>query len=257
MPGQANYPLVMRIGQYVFRARLVPTLVTLILLPILIRLGFWQLERAQLKQDIQTLYEQRMSQAHQPLKGLVKEAGSMRYRRVVVRGEYDETQQILLDNQVHNTVAGYHVLTPLRIAQTDVRVFIDRGWVPLGNSRAVLPKIDTPKGVVEVHGLVYVPSENVFKLGSKDTNMAITNNAGWPVVVQWLDMMGFAKKMGVALQPFIIWQDPKDPHGFVREWRVISASPEKSTSYAVQWFVLAAALLIIYLVVNLRKAEPQ
>jgi len=44
--------------------------------------------------------------------------------------------------------------------------------------------------------------------------------------------------------------------GFVREWRPEIMSPETHFGYAVQWFSFAAAVVAIYIAVNLKKQKP-
>ena len=51
--------------------------------------------------------------------------------------------------------------------------------------------------------------------------------------------------------------DENEQTGFIRNWKPVVLLPEKSTSYAVQWFSLALALLVIYIVVNLKKVESE
>jgi cytochrome oxidase assembly protein ShyY1 len=55
------------------------------------------------------------------------------------------------------------------------------------------------------------------------------------------------------LDPRIILLDADQPDGLVREWRPSTIPPERHLGYAVTWFALAAALAVIYLVMNLRK----
>ncbi len=42
---------------------------------------------------------------------------------------------------LHDGVAGYHVLTALRVAGRRERVLVNRGWVPVGGDRRVLPEV--------------------------------------------------------------------------------------------------------------------
>ena len=65
---------------------------------------------------------------------------SLRFREAELRGEYVPGRQFLLDNMVHDGVAGYHVLTPWR-ADGGGWVLVNRGWVPAHPDRAVLPSV--------------------------------------------------------------------------------------------------------------------
>jgi len=49
--------------------------------------------------------------------------------------------------------------------------------------------------------------------------------------------------------------DPGEPDGYLRQWQPPGFPPIRHIAYAVQWFSLAAALIVIYIVTNLRRAE--
>mgnify|MGYP003429174546 CR=1 FL=1 len=51
----------MPLPKYRFRPRLLPTLATLALLPLMLWLGFWQLDRAQQKRALQMDYDARIA----------------------------------------------------------------------------------------------------------------------------------------------------------------------------------------------------
>lgn len=234
-----------------FKPGLVPTLVTLILLPILLRLGFWQIDRAEEKSHIQQLFEQRgQMSAFNMADGISGDIEAMKYRRTRVTGEYDSERQILLDNKVHHQAVGYHVLTPLLINGGNQAILVNRGWVHGGLDRSVLPDIAAPAGQLEINGVISIPSSKVFTLSEY-------NRAGnsWPAVYQWIDFADYEKASGLKILPVIILLDPQVEGGFAREWSKVNLKPEKNISYAVQWFALALALLIIYIVVNLKKVK--
>ena len=68
-------------------------------------------------------------------------------------------------------------------------------------------------------------------------------------------MAQIEKSLGYKVLPFMILQDADSPAGFVRDWYIKEITPEKNISYAVQWFALALALVIIFLVVNTHKVK--
>ena len=247
-PPQPSMPFAKR----QFRPRLWPTLATLVLLPILIALGFWQLDRAQEKREIQQRFEQRAHEAPLVLgASLIDSPKAVHYRQASARGVYDGKHQLLIDNKVYRSQAGYDVLTPLRIQGTDAWVLVNRGWVARGPSRKELPAVPAPQGTVEVHGLIEVPDGKPLFLSG-----GYREGSGWPARALWLDLASYEKQTGYRLQPFELLQDPKDPGDYPRHWQIVTLPPEKSVSYAVQWFTMAGALVIIYIVVNLRRTSP-
>lgn len=240
----------MRLGQREFSPRPIPTLITLLLLPILISLGFWQLDRAEQKREILRNYQ---LQQGEPALNLNKHALTQEfypYQRIEVTGRFDLTRQFLLDNKVYQGRAGYQVITPLLLRDSNKAVLVNRGWIPQMASRQELPVIPTPAENLSISGQLKLEMGNGLRLGES----GLQHNS-WPKVVQWLEIEQIEKQLGYQVQNFVLLEDPASPAGFVRDWYIKKISPEKNTSYAVQWFALALALVIIYLVVNTGKVE--
>ena len=239
----------MPLSKYRFRPRLIPTLATLVMLPILLRLGFWQLDRAQQKHALQADYDARIAAPPVSLGGQLWNAADARFRRIELKGYYETTYQILLDNRVHMGAVGYYVITPLRVPHSDVRVLVNRGWVPIGHDRQHLPTIQTPVDEQTVVGVATVPSKRFFTLMDPGP---VTGE--WPTVWENLDMPRYRQAVPFPVQPVLLLLDPKSPAaGFVREWARLDTGMAVNQSYAFQWFSLAVALLGIYLLVNTRR----
>lgn len=233
-----------------FRPRLIPTIATLLLLPALISLGQWQAHKAEQKQALQETYDQREQGIFLQVDAHPLNPEAVRYSRVVARGRYDPAYQILLDNQVHEGMAGYHVLTPLRIEGGDMRVLVNRGWVPVGRDRNILPDTDVPQGVMEVTGYAVVPSGKFFELERPEDL-----RSGWQKVWQNLDLKRYMGAVQFPLQPVVIRLDPaSSAGGYVREWPRPDARIEVHRGYALQWYGMAAVLMVFYLVTSIRKA---
>src|SRR6266849_3472644 len=234
---------------YQFRPALIPSLATLLLLPVFIGLGLWQLDRAEQKRALQAEYDARSQDAPIPIRARVQTAEELRFYRIIVKGHYDPDYQILLDNRVHQGRAGYHVITPLRVAGSDVRVLINRGWIPLGETRADLPHATVLEGLQEVTGLAVVPQPRHFVLSAE----AEPSNDAWQPVWEYLDIKRYAAAVPFKLQPVVVLLAPANAGGFVREWARLDAGIATHQGYAFQWFTLALALLAAYLFVNTRK----
>ena len=238
----------MRIGAFDFRPGLWPTVATLLLLPLLTGLGVWQLERASWKQQLVDMHEGRGRLSPIGL-AAASEGGDLQYRRVFARGHYDMEHQLLLDNRTFNGHAGYHVLTPLKLADSDKVVLVNRGWVPVGVSRAVLPEIPGTYGEVLVDATIKLPPKKFFRLGEMDEP-----NTSWPKVVQQLQLEPLGQMLDVTLEPLILLLDKEDQFGFIRDWKpVYGVTPDKHKAYAVQWFTLAVVLLMIYVGANSKR----
>jgi surfeit locus 1 family protein len=245
----------MRIGPFNFRPTLWPSLATLVLLPLLIGLGQWQLERAAWKQALVDAHAARIGEPARPLQNLLAASVSpddLEYRQVTAQGVYDLDHQLLLDNQIHQGAAGYHVLTPLHLERAvsgDAWVLVNRGWVPLGDSRKRLPAVAGPAGPVSVRAMIRLPPKKTFRLEAVEEA-----GTGWPQVIQQLEIGPIEKRLGHPLLPLVLLLDPEDSQGFVRDWKpVYGITPDKHRAYAAQWFTLALVLLLLYVGVNTHR----
>lgn len=240
----------MRIGNFIFSPRLVPTLAVIVLLPLLLNLGVWQFKRAQEKKVIIAAEQASLAQSPQIVDGKLAATAELEFRRLQITGQFDKHHMIFIDNKVNQGRVGYDVVTPLRIQGTQRYVMVNRGWVPLGTSRAELPNIETPADEVTIVGIAKLNPQDVVAMGKGNRS-----NDGWPAVVRWIDLSGLHKELQVEIEPYLLLLDPASAYGFVREWKFVSMPPEKHLSYAVQWFALATALFLIYVVVNTKRIK--
>lgn len=238
----------MRIANYQFKPRLIPSLLVLILLPVLIRLGFWQISRANEKRAIIAAHNAEMALPPKRIDHALASAKGLKFHRLEIHGSFDDKYQIFIDNKIHQDKVGYDVVTPLRIANSQQYVLVNRGWVPMGKTRADLPTIKTPVHAVSIVGIAKYHTRDVASFGEGNRS-----NSGWPAVVRWVNIKEISKETGLNFVPFMLLLDPKSQYGFVREWKFINMPPAKHMSYAVQWFAMATALVVIYLVVNLKR----
>lgn len=238
----------MRIGKYQFKPRLIPTILVLVLLPVLLRLGFWQLARANEKRAIIAEQHAKLALPPKVIDRPLRDTANLQFHRLQVTGTFLVKYQVYIDNKIHQNKVGYDIVTPMRIGSSEQYVLVDRGWVPMGASRAELPQIDTPKQEVSIVGIAKYNTKDVVSFG--DGNRS---NQGWPAVVRWVDIKAISKETKLNLLPFMLLLDPQSQYGYVREWKFINMPPEKHVSYAVQWFAMAFALVVIYLVVNLKR----
>ena len=238
----------MRIGNYQFKPNWVPSIVTLLILPILIALGFWQLSRAEEKQQILEQRSERMALPEYFVKTIPAKLSELEYRKLVIKGRYLNQYQIYIDNKVHHGQVGYQIVIPLQITGTNELVLVNRGWLKATGSRSVLPVVSLIETEVMLSGIAKLNTRDVASLGSK-------NRLGtdWPALVRWVDPTTLDKVIPGKVAPFVFLQDPSEDDELKREWKFINSPPEKNMSYALQWFSLAGLLLMIYIVVNTKR----
>jgi surfeit locus 1 family protein len=214
-----------------------------------IALGLWQLDRGRQKQALIEAFR-RGSDASVVLTGSVD--ALPRYQQVVARGRLDGTRHLLLDNMPSSRGSpGYRVLTPLR-REGGRTLLVDRGWVPLGNSRAELPAVGIEgEGLdEELRGRLDELPRPGLRLGAAQ----VPGAQGWPRVLNFPTQAEVEAVLGEAVESRILLLDPEADGGFERVWRPsLGFGPERHVGYAVQWFALGLAVLIAYLALNLRR----
>ena len=115
-------------------------------------LGLWQIERGQAKTTILAEFEDNLSKTPVYLN-----QESKKWDRIYVRGKWDNSKQILVDNVINRGVAGYKVLTPLRITETNQLILVDRGWIKQNKYREILPNIELIEADEVVSGILEYP----------------------------------------------------------------------------------------------------
>lgn len=228
-----------------FRPGLIPTLATLALLPILIGLGFWQLERSRYKQQLWDAYASGSAPASS---AQIEDTQRQRFQPVTARGSYMGERQFLIDNMVRQGRNGYFVITPMQLSDGDV-LLVNRGWIPQDARRRPLVDINVGDTVRTVEGRVGALPVAGIDLGDPAAADPVT----WPSVRQFPDLEELAAALDAPLKSWVLLLAPQADDGFLRDWQPGGVPPSRHLGYAVQWFGLAAALLVIYLVVNLKK----
>ncbi|WP_340122568.1 SURF1 family protein [Methylobacter svalbardensis] len=224
--------------------KIIPTMVYLCLLPVLLALGLWQLDRSEQKQAWLSLQQQAVATETLHLSAVMENSTeTLRYRQVEVTGRYDVAHQFLIDNQISNGKAGYFVLTPLILTGEIKAVLVNRGWIPLNSDRSILPDLQINQAQTTITGRINdFPSVGIKLAGAE------IPTASWPSVVQVVDSQVLAKKLGYSLFPFQVELAKELPDGFKREWHTTTIMPpEQHTAYAIQWFALALTLTILFI----------
>ena len=237
------------IGPWQFKPGFWPTVAAACLLPVLVSLGVWQYGRAESKQQQQDSFAQQDSGKHRWLTSdLARSMDSRSYRYVAVRGQYT-SHHLLLDNRTHRGRAGYEAYSLFMSEDDAFGVLVNRGWLPIGENREDIPSVDIANSSLVIRGLLASPPRPGLLLGDSGYR-----EFRWPSVVQWLDLEMLAELTDRPLLPMVLLLDSDQADGFVREWRAFSGiSPDRHRGYALQWFSLATALVVIYVVVNLRR----
>jgi surfeit locus 1 family protein len=241
---------VRRLQHYRFDWKL--SLLTVALLPVLLNLGFWQLRREEEKRALQLQYEQRLALAPRPFETLDWSA-DLQYLPVLLSGEADPSHVFLLDNRTLQGRAGFEVLQPVRTAEGAI-VFLNRGWLAAGPSRREPPSPPAMPAVAALVTSVYQSTGAPLLLGEEQ------ENSGWPRIVQSVDVSAMALASGYAgaqVFPHLLRLDQHAVGALPRLWSTVTTSPEKHRGYALQWFSMSLALLLLYAYYSTRPEDGQ
>jgi surfeit locus 1 family protein len=238
--------LKLRIGSWLLAPTLLPTLAALFFFFLTLSLGNWQSGRADAKRELQARYDAAARESPIHVGSVLLDHESMLYRKLEVEGVFDDAHTILIDNRVMNGVAGYHVLTPLRISGGAVTILVNRGWVAAGRSRDQVPVPPTPAGLVRLEGMAIDPYTRYFELAE-----TVPQGRVW----QNLDFERYAMTTRLQLQPVLLLQTSDQSDGLQRGWPRPDAGVNSHVSYAFQWYSLAATLAVLWLIMNIRRCR--
>ncbi|MBX2807365.1 MAG: SURF1 family protein [Cellvibrionaceae bacterium] len=212
-------------------------LLAAVFFPVLIKLGFWQLTRADEKRQLLAVYQQQQNLPALLLENSHNTTGS--YRNIIARGVFDASRYWLLDNRSRAGRVGYEVLMPLHSG--DTTLLVNRGWVAAPMLRANLPDVDTPQDEVTVEGYLLAPQTNAL-LNNTDSDLPLP----WPKRVLQVDLQRVASDLNTDVYPALLRINTDSDGALVTQWPLLNSSPEKHQGYALQWFAMAAALLVLY-----------
>lgn len=215
-------------------------------------LGNWQTRRAEEKIALQERLDRLSSVAVKEVPASIVNPAEWAQHRVVARGEFVPEGMVLVDNRLFRGAAGYHVVMPLRLAGSRMHILVNRGWVASGGRRNVLPNIPTPVGLVAIEGIASVPPDQPYELAKAGESNAVPGPIRQNLVIERV-----AAEQGRTLQPFVILQTGTAPDSLVREWPRPDARSDTNRAYALQWYAMSALAVIMWIVLNLKRADDQ
>ncbi|MDI1309686.1 MAG: SURF1 family protein [Methylotenera sp.] len=255
-----------RMHRYVFQPTALGIAITLLCIPLFIKLGLWQYSKAQQKQLIHEAYDQaKLDKALEFPLGITDSSANhvndWKYKKVSVQGVYDTNYQFLLDNQVEGDRVGYHVITPLKIDNSNEYVLVNRGWILGKDTHTELPVFNTPEGKQTLTGQIWVPSKKIFTLeGPVDSSevSAQLGNQHWQPVWQNISMEKYKRSVPFNVSELAIKLDQESTAGgFVRNWQIPADRITNNLGYAYQWFGFAFAALLIFFYISTTKVRPE
>lgn len=237
-------------GLYIWSTRAALALFSITMFLILVKLGFWQLDRAEMKERWQSELTQRQSSAPLTYTQLVSFPPTEKVTgyRLSVQASPASNHIFLLDNQVFNGLVGYLALQPMQITADGPWILLELGFVPAGLDRRILPKVKVITGEVSLNGRLYQKQANPM-------SSALMPESSWPKRIQNLNISAISQLLDQPLAPAVLQPDHLDGFDLPHPWTPIPLSSQKHRGYALQWFsmALAFALLILYFIYSRRS----
>lgn len=213
-------------------------------------LGGWQLQR---------MHEKRALLAQLPVD---RDAAVSLSRAAAAPGELHWVREwlrflpgtVLLDNQLRGGHAGVRVYQAAR-APDGLAVLVELGWLPVPADRT-LPQVIPQQGMAELQGL-WAPAPSAgLVLGPA---LAATEQPQtW--LAPRIDLAAISAQLGLeapGLASRVLRLDPALARGYARDLELLpnTLTPSRHLGYAVQWFAMALAVLLIALVLHWRQGR--
>ncbi len=232
-----------------FRPTYWPTVFTVPAVLLMLGLGIWQVQRLQWKEALIAERTERLASAPMALPGPDADIGDSEYRHVSLAGEFLHDKEILLGARSLNDNTGYHVVTPFRLSDGRV-ILVDRGWIPLDRKTADKRTAGNVAGPISLEGII--------RLNGRQTWFVPDNRPDLNFFF-WVDLPAMAKLAGLpdTETRFFVEAGPaKNPGGFPIGGQTRVSLPNDHLQYAITWFSLAVALVVIYVLYHRQKPTP-
>ena len=219
-----------------------------------IRLGIWQLHRADFKEALLRRYAASSSAPRQDFAGVAATPPADSFPRVQVSGRYLADRLYLLDNPNHDGRGGVEVFAPFVLNDQSPLLLVDLGFLP-GNGNGKTPQLPPlPTTGISLRGLYVPPPPVGFEMGGD----ALARQTRWPKNSIFLDPAEIARDLGRPLYPRMLALDADPASIYVRVHTLDFSSmpPARHRAYAFQWFTFALAAVVILLAVH-RKRKPR
>lgn len=209
---------------------------TLAAFALLIKLSYWQWQRAEQKQT-------QLDQLH-----TAEQQGPVQWTNLTsVPAEQQDGLMLqgkavwlkpavwLLDNQLIQGKAGYDVVIPVLVSNQGPAVLVNLGWVAAPPSRDQLPELNIPESF-ELMALLRTELKG-FRLGQN-----LENTGLWPQRMQQVEPAELSQVLGQELAPVLLYQQQSP---YLYHYKAVVMPPEKHRAYALQWLLLAVAVVVI------------
>jgi cytochrome oxidase assembly protein ShyY1 len=236
------------------------TLLGLVLIPVMIELGIWQLHRHEQKAAQNDLIVHSLRADPVPvgrLTGVGREpTGDDQFRSVRASGTYDTDHEVVVRQRTaaDEQSIGYFVLTPL-IQDDGTAVLVNRGWIPAGGDLTKFPDVPpAPDGHVTVTGRMMVDETTEAsgirdKKGLPPRQVMLINSHQQAKVLDQPVMGGYIQltKSSPAPRADHPQRVPEPDHSGIG----------RHIAYTVQWWIFAAGVPVAWWMLVRREVRDR
>jgi surfeit locus 1 family protein len=230
-------------------------LLTLAGVLVFVRLGVWQLHRADYKEELLRRYAAAASAPPQDFAVVTGNVSDSVYPRTRVQGHYLVDRLYLLDNPKHDDMGGVEVYAPFQPDHQDQLLLVDLGFLP-GNGSGKAPQLPPlPPESQTLQGLYQPPPGKGLEMGGN----ALAKQTQWPKTSIYLDMDQVAADLHAKLYPRVLALDADPAAIYVRVHTLDLSSmpPARHRAYAFQWFTFAAVAIVMFIVLHRKRRNPR
>lgn len=217
----------------------------IIFVPITISLGLWQIERANEKKVIISNYDKLLVST--PI-ALQKEQPLENWQPIETVGAYQDLV-VYEDNAINSGKAGFKVYHLFQNGDGTF-IFVHRGFIERNLIKNNLPRIDTPVGKKNILGTTLFKQNNTFVKNIEESDIRIIQEFNASVLIERFPIL-----KDRYLHPFLFNLDVRDADKFQPIEKPVNMTATKHIGYAIQWFGLCAALIILTIYAYRRKGE--
>ena len=217
----------------------------IIFVPITISLGMWQIERANEKKLIIANYDKLLVSA--PI-ALQKNQMLNNWQPIETTGTYEDTI-VYEDNAINNGKAGFKVYHLFR-NDDGTFIFIHRGFIERNLIKNNLPEVEIPTEKKSIYGTTLFKQNNTFVKNIEESDSRIIQEFNASLLIDKYPML-----KDKYLYPFLFNLDIRDVNKYQPIEKPVNMTASKHIGYAIQWFGLCAALIILTIYAYRRKGE--
>ncbi|WP_374045057.1 SURF1 family protein [Vibrio diabolicus] len=223
---------------------------TVVVFSLLVKLGFWQLERGQEKQALEQAILARADSAYQALGEVLEEndwrEGSILGKKVEANVVPQAFPVILLDNQTHQGNVGYLAFQIVSMSdESGTYALLELGFVEGIADRSILPTVTTLEVSTFISGRLYRKSANPL-------SSELMPEVGDAIRVQNLNIVQLNQLLNIELMPAVLQPDNLKNWPYDFPWNPLPLNSAKHFGYSIQWFSMAGVFLLLTLIVFVR-----